>query len=127
MGKGKDTSSPSGEPSAETSKSSLNTPPSYPIEWEVSDILKIRKDAERNYVVLTARMGFSKKTKKPVITWDSGYTSSLKHALKMGLRTAFDSDIIKMLDKLDELEGKIDSIFATDSPNSVSKTRKGEK
>ena len=79
----------------------------YPITWEVSDVLKITMNGDHDFTVHTAKMGYSKKHKKPVITWDKGFTSNMKHALKMGLQSAFDSDLMKVMDRMDEVEATL--------------------
>lgn len=83
-------------------------PIEYPVTYEVSDIISITANFPHSYTVKAKKFGFNKKLKKMTITEEEKYTSKLRHAIKICLEYAFDSDLIKILDRLDEIEKGID-------------------
>jgi len=111
-------------------------PLEYPVTYVVSDVVSIIANAPYNFTVKIKKFGFSKKLKKAMITEEDRYASTLRHSIKIALDVTFDSDLMSILDRLDEIEaginriaddGKADATMPINKPNSDSKQRKGEK
>jgi hypothetical protein len=110
-------------------------PLKYPVTYVVSDVVSIIANAPYNFTVEIKKFGFSKKLNKPVITKENRYASTLRQSIKIALNVTFDSDLMSILDRLDEIEaginriadGEVNATMPTNKPNSDSKQRKGEK